>query len=122
MLCAVSVRALESPFPLYLATRGPVTRPPVPAPIADGPPPPARCHRSASSNYAALERGFSEAQLQLCEKVVNGKKPFNPMPLDAVVVEDQDRRRPVHVQALADAFIEDLRDRARARESGGTQK
>ena len=71
---------------------------------------------------AALERGFPEVQLQLREKVVNGKEAFNPMPFDAVGVEDQDRRRPVDVQALADASIEDPRDRARARESGGIQQ
>ena len=65
-----------------------------------------KTRRFVGAELAALERGFPEAQLQLCEKVVNGKETFNPMPFDAVVVEDQDRRRPVHVQALAEAGIE----------------
>jgi hypothetical protein len=50
------------------------------------------------------ERRFCEAERQLAQKVALRQKAFDAMMLASAVVDEQDCRRPVRVEALAQTF------------------
>ena len=52
-----------------------------------------------------LELNLPQSQFQLRQKIVSGKEALDPMPLDAVGVEDDLRGRPLRVESIEDRLL-----------------
>jgi hypothetical protein len=53
----------------------------------------------------ALELNLPQPQLQLRQEIICGKEALDPMPLDAVGVEDDLRGRPLRVESIEDRLL-----------------
>ena len=101
---AVSARALASPWPLYRDTdpiEGFRCRVRLRVLVDDLPEPPL-----SFVECAALKRDPGKPELQLREEVVDRQKSLDPVALDAILVQDEHRRRPLHVQLLTHTGID----------------